>query len=128
MTERGGFNARGDWPDEAVAASVRSFDETWGPGIVGKRFADLADRHFQDRVADKCILPDGTNQMLLGHELACPREQEFEYRERFRPQFDGARVVPEALVHQIEGERREVNTTFVRHHITARNRIFTATL
>src|SRR4051794_33097561 len=88
---------------------MRRLDEARRLGIVGQRLANLPDRHLEDGVADERVLPDRADQMLLGHQLPGTAEQVLEDRERLRPQLDGLRPFPEALVHEVEREGIEMN-------------------
>ncbi len=56
--------------DEAVAPAWHCLDEARLTWIVAERDPDVADRAFQDRVADEAMAPDGIEQGVLGQEGA----------------------------------------------------------
>ena len=93
-------------------------DEAGRLGIVGKRVADLSNGHLEDGIADKGILPDGADQVLLGNELARTPQQVFEHGERLGPELDRLRTPPQALVCQVERKRIEFDATVVHTGIT----------
>ena len=115
LTHRRRVFARADLPNEPIAATMRRFDEAGGPGLVGQRLTDLSNCDLEHGIADERVPPDRADQVLFGHELSGPGEQVYEHRERLGPELDGARALPETLVDQVEGERREVDMTFVQH-------------
>jgi hypothetical protein len=90
-----------------------------GPGVVGKRLSDLPYSDLQHGVPDEAVLPDRADQVLLADELSGSRDKFFEHAERLGPEPDDVGVLPEAQVHPVEGERMEVNATFVRHVLSA---------
>jgi hypothetical protein len=94
---------------------VGGFDEAWTPGIIGERLTDLPNGDLEHGIADKCVLPDCTDQVLFGDELSRARNKVFEDRECLGPELDRARAPPETLVHQVERERSEMDAMVVRH-------------
>ena len=122
----GRLRRRVDDADEAIAAPVRRFDEAGGLGVVVQRFAELANGDFEDGIADEGIPPDRGDQVFLGDELSGPPQQVLEDREGLGPELDRTRASPQALVDQVERERRELNTAFRGHEMSGRNPNITA--
>lgn len=57
-------------------------------------------------------MPDRVDQILLGDELSRPSDELFEHAERLRAELDEVGILPETLVHRVEGERTEMNAVF----------------
>ena len=74
--------------DEAIASTMRGFNEAWRRWVVVKSHADLTNGDFQDGFADKGPWPDGVEKFLFRGELARMRQQVFEHCERFWPELD----------------------------------------
>jgi hypothetical protein len=62
--------------------------ERGGPRVVAQRPPDLADAYLQRTVADDDVVPDGAEQLLLGHEPAGVADEVAEDFERLGRQGD----------------------------------------
>ena len=70
-----------DFANEAVAAAVHRLDDLRLPRVVAQGLADLADRNFQDGVADEHTWPDGVEQIVLGDEATAALGEAAKQRE-----------------------------------------------
>ncbi|HQR38650.1 MAG TPA: hypothetical protein PLF26_09630 [Blastocatellia bacterium] len=93
--------------DEAIAASMLGLDEPRSLWIVVERFAELANSHLQDGVADKSLGPDRVEKLFFCHELAPALDQMVEQRECLGPERDCMRASPQALARDVKPEGTE---------------------
>lgn len=101
--------------DEAVAAAMCRFDEARRLRIVRERPAELADGDLEDAVADEDVAPDRADQAVLRHEPPAVLDQMPQHREGLRRELDGLFALPEALVHEVQVEGREMDAALIAH-------------
>ena len=85
-------------------------------GVVIQRFTQLPYAVFQDGVTDERVRPDGIKHLLLTNQVSRIFDQEFENSKSLWAQGNGKRVVPQALIGEIEAEFPERDVFFGLHH------------
>ena len=92
---------------EAVAAAVHRLDVARLIRRIVKGTADVADRHFENGVHDKCPAPDGAEQLIFADQAARTLRQILQQRERFGLKRHPLVITPDASRVTVEPERAE---------------------
>ena len=69
--------------DEAIASTMRGFNEVRRLWVIAESLSDLANGDFEDGFANNRLRPDGIEKVLLYNELAWTPEEIVEHRECF---------------------------------------------
>lgn len=94
---------------EAIAPSMHGLNEARVLRVVSERLAQEAHRFRERRVSDVRVLPHGLMQFLPGDDLAGTAQEQLEYGQHTRREWNLDLVAREQPILRIEGKRAEVD-------------------
>src|SRR5262245_3176458 len=107
--------------DEAIAATMRSFNEARRLWVVPKSFPQLTNGNFEDCFTHERSRPHSVEEFLFRDELSRTRNRILEYGKRFGSDLYFQCPIPQAFVSQVQAKGIKNNDVFFVRHRDYRN-------